>query len=622
MSHTSSSSLLSKIDQALHNSGVGKNDRQSEIVKLLLCRIYASKNNLSVNFSDAKALINFVTNSLRAVSQELPNLTITQLRLDPEALVSVWEILSKLDPAKPEESWVQDIFMKFGPQFLKKDLDQFFTPIEIVEFMCNVLNLGPATTIIDPAGGSADFLTGASHSAKKNAIERKNLQLHYWDQSSEAAEIARLNLWLNDCEAELKIHDSIAETEPLRESIDFCITNPPFGTKTIWAEPRSLSALKDYDLAYRWNVHGKSHAIFRQQLGILFIERGMMLLKPGGVLAIVLPSGYMSNPSERYVRRWLLENHRVLAVVSLPPGTFKKSGAGVSPDIVFIEKTKTSEDYEILMSQAKSIGFDFKKQDVPVIYKRNPIDGSLLFDNYGNPLADNDLIEVANEFGSFAKRHKISSLRHNQDSEVGFVSVKRSDVFSTDDLTLSPKRFSRDYLGVLSRLGSRNSVTLRELGAEVSNSDGFKPEASVDYTYLDIGEVGTGTYRLENQLKGWQLPGRAKQRVIKHDILVSRLAGSVNKFCLIGNEESNLVATNGLFKVKFENEKSRLLFLHFLFTQEYRIQVEALATGSIMEDIKEQDFLDKILVPTDLSDDKLRNLKEFVQLQSKLQSLN
>lgn len=620
MNSESTSGLLSKLDQALHNSGIGKNERQAEIVKLLLCRVYAAKNGLTTNFVSSDEISGFVSEVLEKVKLELPQLKISHLKLDSVTLISVWKILSNLDPSRTDQSWVQDIFMKFGPQFLKKDLDQFFTPIEIVEFMCDVLNMNSKSVVIDPAGGSADFLTGASKSVRAMTGGPKGPALHYWDQSAEASEVAALNLWLGNTNASMKIQDSIAESTDLESKVDFCITNPPFGTKTIWAEPRPMEPLKNYDLACRWNSSGQSKELFRQQLGILFIERGLKLLKPGGVLAIVLPSGYLSNPSEWYLRKWLLENYRVLGVVSLPAGTFKKSGAGVSPDILFVEKTQVAADYEIFMSQAKTIGFDYKKQDVPVIYKRNLHDGSIVLDDNGIPVKDNDLEVISREFSKFARENNVSTIRQLTGSEAEYVSVKRSEVLDNPDLTLSPKQFSKEYLSVISTLKKKGS-TLKELGATVSNSDGLKINVENMYTYLDIGEIGTGTYRLENQLMGWQLPSRAKQRVSENDILVSRLAGSVNKFCLIGTSQKNLVATNGLFKVTFDDEKSRMLFFNFLFTKEYRIQVEALATGSIMEDIKEQDFLERLLIPTDVPDEKLQNLRDFVHLQSKIQLL-
>lgn len=611
---SSAGSILNRIDQALHNGGVGKGDRQAEIVKLLLCKVQLEKTKRSLHSGANSNLIPQINLVLAEVRASLPQLVIGDLSLDEQSAEAAWSVFANIDGRLLENSWAQDIFMRFGPKFLKKDLDQYFTPTEIVEFMCGTLGITVKSKIIDPAGGSADFLTGAAFSCRGSGQSKDQPIIQYWDQSEEASTVATLNLWISGVDAEISVKDSIEKSNDLSGEFDFCITNPPFGTKTIWAAPRPLATISEYQLGWK-PLRDGSRTLFRQQLGILFIERGLNLLRPKGILAIVLPSGYMSNPSEEYLRAWLLENHRVLGVISLPAGTFKKSGAGVSPDILFVQKGKTNVDYEIFMAKAREIGFDFKKQDTPKIYLRDRITGAYKTNPDGSLVSANDLKQIQEEFGQFASSQKISGLRKGK-SETEPVSIRKSEVEKTLGKVLSPNRFDREYLRVRDSLIRTGAKTLSELGASLAQTRTFRKVDTRRYTYLDIGEIGQCSYKTDNSMMGWELPARAKHMVQRDDLLVSRLAGSSNKFCLISRDHENLVATNGLFIVRIPDKKIRLTFLAFLFTKEYRLQFDALATGSIMEDVKEEDFLNEILIPTGVTKDKLEQLEAYCDLQS------
>ena len=76
---------------------------------------------------------------------------------------------------------------------------------------------------------------------------------------------------------------------------------------------------------------------------ILFIERCLALLKPGGRMGIVLPEGIFNNPSLAYVREFCEDRARILAVVSLPQETFNSSGASVKASLLFLRKFTTTE---------------------------------------------------------------------------------------------------------------------------------------------------------------------------------------------------------------------------------------------------------------------------------------
>jgi type I restriction enzyme M protein len=86
---------------------------------------------------------------------------------------------------------------------------------------------------------------------------------------------------------------------------------------------------------------------------ILFIERCLSLLKPGGRLGIVLPEGIFNNPSLAYVREFCENRAFIRAVVSLPQETFLSSGASVKASLLFMQKFTVKEQADFDAKHAK-----------------------------------------------------------------------------------------------------------------------------------------------------------------------------------------------------------------------------------------------------------------------------
>ena len=130
-------------------------------------------------------------------------------------------------------------------------------------------------------------------------------------------------------------------------------------------------------------------------------------------MAIVLPNSDLNNISLEYVRQWIKSQARVLAVVSLPVGTFMSAGSNPQPSILFVKKYKDDAErnaagsYPIYMAAIERIGFDLNTKTAPVLYKRDP-DGELVRDKSGKVMVDSDMPEAIEGFQSFLKNNKIS----------------------------------------------------------------------------------------------------------------------------------------------------------------------------------------------------------------------
>jgi type I restriction enzyme M protein len=613
----SNKNLIQELDQQLHNEGVSKQQRYSDLFKMMLALTkLKSEENQNLNdllLLDQTTVKKLLSDSYASIAEQL-ELPAENLKMNLQALWSSLPLLiSLLDQGNKQV--IQDFFMHFAPQFLKQDFDQYWTPVEIADFFASIIEITEETKIIDPAGGSGDFLAACYLSNDANPM------LVHWDQSEDANRAAKLSFHLNGIrDAKFQITDSIENSNLENGQFDFCVTNPPFGTKTTWARSKPISIMEEYEMGHKWSNEGPTEELFNQQLGILFIERSMKLLKDLGILLIVLPSGYMSNASESYIRRWLFERHRPLAVISLPGGAFSGAGAGVSTDLVLVQKGAVQGDYEILVDEAKSIGFDFTRKSSSKLYKRDPYSGKILEDDSGQAIPDNDLILVAKRVRGFARKNNVQGLLKS-DFETKYSRVLKSKILEKRDLNLSPKRYLNFYGDSKEKLVVAGGKSLAELGFEVQPKSNWKPTPNETYLYLDIGEVTQGSYREKNFLKGWELPGRARQPLAPGDLLVSRLAGSIGKFCLYQGSSAPAVATTGLFVIKNKNQERLHALFAFLFSDAFRLQFSSLATGSIMEDVKADVLLGEIIMPGFNTQQLVQAAQKILRLQRELNSL-
>lgn len=134
-------------------------------------------------------------------------------------------------------------------------------------------------------------------------------------------------------------------------SFDILLTNPPFA-----GENPEQGLLRQYELAR------KDGGKFRNNVErhILFIERTLDMLRPGGRMAIVLPQGVLNTTNMEYVRDYLLDKARIIAVVGLHSNTFRPH-AGVKTSLVFLQKwggsaSEPQKDYPIFMAVSKKGG--------------------------------------------------------------------------------------------------------------------------------------------------------------------------------------------------------------------------------------------------------------------------
>lgn len=100
-------------------------------------------------------------------------------------------------------------------------------------------------------------------------------------------------------------------------------------------------------------------------------------------------------------------------------------------------------------------------------------------------------------------------------------------------LILCPKRYRHPYTNLLSDIQNHEFKTFKDINGFVENETSLIKELSKEYIYLETKDLFNGMYQKDNILMGWEWPNRAKMGLKKYDILISKIRGCFNKFCII-----------------------------------------------------------------------------------------
>ena len=290
-----------------------------------------------------------------------------------------------------ERDVLADAFETFIGHALKGGQGQFFTPRNVIRMMVEILDPKTTEMLIDPACGSGGFIIeslryiwekvheqadslGWSHDAiREEEVDRANTCIRGIDKDYFLSKLAKSYMAImGDGKGGIFCEDSLERPEnwdsKTRQKIhmgdfDIVLTNPPFGSKIpVTGEDK----LKQYDLAHKWknkkgtNEWEKGKLADKEAPQILFIERCLQLLKEGGRMAIVLPEGIYGNSQLGYIRRWLLEKGRVLAIIDIPLETFMPNTSTKTSILVFqkLSKENIPDNYPIYMAVAETCGHD------------------------------------------------------------------------------------------------------------------------------------------------------------------------------------------------------------------------------------------------------------------------
>ena len=249
---------------------------------------------------------------------------------------------------------------------------QFRTPKHIRELMVQLLQPTPDDLIVDPACGTAGFLVSSAEYIRKKYED--SMTDEQWenfdgpgftgfDTDPTMLRISAMNLMLHSIKnPEIDYKDSVSKQNEIKEKYTMCLANPPFkGTVDAESINDNLKAVTN-----------------TKKTELLFLALFLRMLKKGGQCSCIVPDGVLfgSSKAHQTIRKELVENHQLRAVISMPSGVFKPY-AGVSTAILVFTKTGAggTEDVWFYDMQADGFSLDDKRSeieanDIPDILQR------------------------------------------------------------------------------------------------------------------------------------------------------------------------------------------------------------------------------------------------------------
>lgn len=379
-----------------------------QLINLIFCKIYDER------FTEPDDIVTFragVDEKVKEIKERILELfkkvkrkykevldesdTIT---LDTNSIAYVVGELQNYCLIEAERDIIADAFETFIGHALKGGQGQFFTPRNVVKMMVDILDPDDEDLIIDPACGSGGFLIESLrcvwrkldaegekyHWNKRNLLEEKMEvalnKIRGIDKDYFLSKVAKAYMAIiGDGKSGIFIEDSLEVPknwgQTTRQKIDLgkfsvLMTNPPFGSKI---PVRGEDKLKQYELAYKWKRDKKSgkwqktnKLKDKEAPQILFIERCLQLLEEGGRMAIVLPDGIYGNESLGYVRNWILNKARIVAIIDMPLETFLPN-TGTKTSIMVLQKATSNnllKDYPIFMAVAEFCGHNRRGKEI------------------------------------------------------------------------------------------------------------------------------------------------------------------------------------------------------------------------------------------------------------------
>lgn len=251
---------------------------------------------------------------------------------------------------------------------------QFRTPRHIIRMMVELTDPKADDVICDPACGTAGFLVSAGEYLKERRKEEiffnrekkdhyMNHMFHGFDMDRTMLRIGAMNMMTHGIDNPfIEYRDSLSDQNPDRDKYSLILANPPF-KGSLDADIVSTDLLK---------------LCKTKKTELLFLALFLKMLKVGGRCACIVPDGVLfgSSKAHKDIRREIVENNRLEAVISMPSGVFKPY-AGVSTAVLVFTKTGHGGTDQVWFYDMKADGFSLddkrtavKENDIPDIVAR------------------------------------------------------------------------------------------------------------------------------------------------------------------------------------------------------------------------------------------------------------
>ncbi len=315
---------------------------------------------------------------------------------------------------------------------------QFRTPRHIIRMMVELMDPGAEEVICDPACGTSGFLVTAGEYLKekkkqeiffdrRNKDHYMNHMFHGYDMDRTMLRIGAMNMMTHGIENPfIEYRDSLSDQNPDRDKYSLILANPPF-KGSLDADTVSPDLLK---------------VCKTKKTELLFLALFIRMLKTGGRCACIVPDGVLfgSSTAHKAIRRMLVEDNRLEAVISMPSGVFKPY-AGVSTGILIFTKTGHGGTDKVWFYDMQADGFSL--------------------DDKRSPVQENDIPDIVERF------HNLEAETGRSPKEKSFF-VSKAEIAEKDyDLSIN-KYKQQDYVPVEYPPTGELLAELNELELEIT----------------------------------------------------------------------------------------------------------------------------------------------------------
>ena len=379
-----------KMDKIFPQSPIGqsmrwskfKNDDPRDIYDVISQRVFPAIKNMKhghlPDFTEQGEMIEIVDNTENDAEKDT---AFARYMSDAMFLIPTPQVLQKIITGLDDlyEHDISDLDMQgdlyeymLGKLSTAGQNGQFRTPRHIIKMMVELLQPTPEDTICDPACGTAGFLVASAEYIRSHYEDTMtNEQWEHFsgpmftgfDTDRTMLRLSAMNLMLHSItHPEIDYKDSVSKQNQISDKFTMCLANPPFkGTVDEESINDNLKAVTN-----------------TKKTELLFLALFLRMLRKGGQCACIVPDGVLfgSSKAHKAIRKELVENHQLRAVISMPSGVFKPY-AGVSTAVLVFTKTGAGGTENVWFYDMKADGFslddkrsEVEENDIPDIIKR------------------------------------------------------------------------------------------------------------------------------------------------------------------------------------------------------------------------------------------------------------
>ena len=517
----------------------------------------------------------------------------------------------------------------FRAEWAKRIGGQFFTDQQVTKLAVNLLEFDPrkGDDLIDICAGTGGFLLAglnriqnlAKNSDEKEIIKLacKSLKGQEIDPDVCAVATSTLKTRLGTQANELIKNVNSLDMETfygkdslIKENSHKCAaTNPPFGTKiTI----KDQEVLKNFNLALK--KQGIKRVLVPTAPDILFLEQNIKMLVPGiGKLAIVMPYQLLSGPQTLYVRRWLLSNTRIIAVIDLPPETFQPH-TGTKTSLVVVERLKKPcndlkeiTDYKIFMAIPRWVGHDRRGHP---FYKKDTTE--LL----------TDFNEVSLAYEKFKEGDDPTKL-YNSCFSIKYKAIVNDPLLRINSKFLAPLTKAQEKSSPMLKKSDWKIVKLRDLTKDIFYPGRFKR----NYVEYFPGAVpflgGSNINEFITRSSKWLAPDDSKLQELKVKkgwILITR-SGTTGIVSSVPEAWDGYAMSEHIIRIIPDENKVKSEYLLAVLQSDYVQRILAKGIyGSVIDEIN-PDYIGNIEIPIPASEKDYNHIVQMLKEAEKYRQL-